>query len=119
VFGWSFAVVAAFSIAGALWPDAIGDYANAALTWIVDNVGWLFVVAAAGFVLFSLYLAFSRYGRIRLSEHDEGPEFSTVSWVAMMFSAGMGVGLIFFGVYEPLAHMSNPAPWLDVRPGTQ
>ena len=61
-----------------------------------------------GFLVFSIYLAFSRYGKIRLGGQDEEPEFSTVSWVAMMFSAGMGIGLMFWGAAEPLSHMAPP-----------
>ena len=57
-----------------------------------------------------LWLAGSRYGRIPLGADDEEPEFKTVSWVAMMFSAGMGIGLMFYGVSEPLTHFISPPP---------
>lgn len=118
VFGVSLALVVVFCIVGALWPASLGNYGNAALMWLVADAGWLFVLAATGFVAFALTLAFSRYGRIPLSRSGEPPEFSTISWVAMMFSAGMGIGLIFFGVQEPVSHTANPAPWLDVQGGT-
>ena len=62
------------------------------------------------FVVFALWLAVSRYGRIPLGRDDEAPEFRTVSWVAMMFSAGMGIGLMFYGVAEPLSHFTSPPP---------
>jgi choline/carnitine/betaine transport len=68
----------------------------------------MFILSTFGFLAFSLYLAFSRYGKVRLGAQDEQPEFSTVSWVAMMFSAGMGIGLMFYGVAEPLSHMGAP-----------
>src|SRR4029450_13859068 len=75
---------------------------------LFTHFGWVFMSAPFGFLVFSFYLAFSRYGRIRLGGEDEQPEFRTVSWVAMMFSAGMGIGLMFYGVAEPLSHMSSP-----------
>ena len=63
--------------------------------------------------------AFGRYGRIPLAQEGEGTEFSTISWVAMMFSAGMGIGLMFFGVYEPVTHMTSPPPFVEAQAGTQ
>ena len=83
------------------------------LNGLIHNGGWAFMLAASGFVVFALWLAFSRYGKITLGEEGEQPEFRTVSWVAMMFSAGMGIGLMFYGVSEPLAALRRrrrPAP---------
>ena len=76
----------------------------------MDNTGWLFVLTASGFVVFVLWLALGRFGSIPLGRDDEEPEFRTISWVAMMFSAGMGIGLMFFGVAEPLTHFATPPP---------
>ena len=73
-------------------------------------MGWLFVLTASAFVLFVIWLAMGRFGDIPLGNDDEEPEFSTVSWIAMMFSAGMGIGLMFFGVSEPLTHFVTPPP---------
>ena len=70
--------------------------------------GWLFVLTSAGFVIFSAYLAISRYGNIKLGPDDSEPEFSTFSWVSMMFATGMGIGLMFWGVAEPLTHLNTP-----------
>ncbi len=72
--------------------------------------GWAFILAATGFVVFALFLAFSRFGKIRLGTDAEKPEFRTVSWIAMMFSAGMGIGLMFFGVNEPLSFFTTAVP---------
>src|SRR5690606_4997093 len=80
------------------------------LDWLLANTGWGFILAATGFVIFGLYLAFSKYGKIPLGADDEEPEFRTSSWIAMMFSAGMGIGLMFFGVSEPLSHFVSPPP---------
>ncbi|TDC89185.1 BCCT family transporter [Saccharopolyspora aridisoli] len=95
---------------GALATDSLSTASSAALTWLIKNTGWGFVLAATGFVVFALFLAFSKYGRIPLGGDDEGPEFRTVSWIAMMFSAGMGIGLMFYGVSEPLSHFVDPPP---------
>jgi choline/carnitine/betaine transport len=74
------------------------------------NTGWLFVLTSSGFVVFVIWLALSRFGNITLGRDDEEPEFNTVSWVAMMFSAGMGIGLMFYGVSEPITHFATPPP---------
>ena len=83
------------------------------LAWITDNLGWIYILSATFFVLFALYLAISKYGKIPLGRDGEKPEYRTISWIAMMFSAGMGIGLMFFGAAEPLAH------YVDAPPGTE
>ncbi|MER7010508.1 BCCT family transporter [Saccharopolyspora sp. NPDC000359] len=95
---------------GAVGTDSLSAASKAALNWLLTNTGWGFVLAATGFVVFALFLAFSKYGRIPLGKDGEKPEFRTVSWIAMMFSAGMGIGLMFFGVSEPLGHFVSPPP---------
>ncbi len=75
---------------------------------ISSNAGWLFVLAVNVFLAFSLYFIVSKLGRIRLGGRDAKPEFSTFAWFAMLFSAGMGIGLLFFSVAEPMTHFSNP-----------
>lgn len=110
VFGVSAVIVVAFIVWGVVSSASLGDVASAVLTGIITAGGWAFVLAASGFVIFSLWLAFSRYGRVPLGRDDEEPEFRTVSWIAMMFSAGMGIGLMFYGVAEPLAHFTSPPP---------
>lgn len=93
---------------GIVDSDSLGAVANTSLDFVISNFGWAYVLAAFGFVVFMLYLAFSRYGNIKLGDDDEEPEFSTRSWIAMMFSAGMGIGLMFYGVAEPLSHFKTP-----------
>jgi choline/glycine/proline betaine transport protein len=75
---------------------------------ITDGVGWWYILVATGFVLFALYCGISRIGTIRLGGDDELPEFGFWAWLAMMFSAGMGIGLVFYGVAEPLSHYVDP-----------
>ncbi|WP_425470974.1 BCCT family transporter [Streptomyces armeniacus] len=110
VFGVTAALTLAFIIWGAVATDSLEDASTSMLDSVMKNAGWAFVLAASGFVVFSLWLAFSRYGKITLGKEGEPPEFKTVSWVAMMFSAGMGIGLMFYGVSEPLTHYTSPPP---------
>jgi choline/carnitine/betaine transport len=117
VFGVAAALVVAFIIWGAASTATLSAVSSAVLAGVMKAGGWAFVLVASGFVVFALWLAFSRYGKIPLGADDEGPEFNTVSWVAMMFSAGMGIGLMFYGVSEPLAHFTSPPPG-TVAPGT-
>jgi choline-glycine betaine transporter len=110
VFGVSAVVALAFVAWGFATPEGLGSASATALEWVETNLGWLFVLLASAFVVFVLWLAAGKYGRIPLGRDDERPEFRTVSWVAMMFSAGMGIGLMFFGVSEPLSHYVSPPP---------
>jgi choline/carnitine/betaine transport len=110
VFGVSAAVSLAFVAWGVLDTASLATTSSDVLTWVMTNTGWLFVLTASLFVLFVLWLAASRYGKVPLGHDNERPEFKTVSWIAMMFSAGMGIGLMFFGVAEPLYHYMSPPP---------
>lgn len=118
VFWISVAITVAFVSWGVLGPESVAAVTGAIFDFVITNLGWVFVLATFGFLAFAVYLAASRYGKIRLGADDEQPEFSTVSWVAMMFSAGMGIGLMFFGVAEPIGHLGAPPHGL-ARPGTQ
>ncbi len=90
-----------------------------AATWITTtafgSLDWFFMLATTTILVLSIYLAFSRFGGIRLSKNNEPPEFSTPSWLAMLFAAGMGTGIMFWGVAEPLTHFLG-APGSE--PGT-
>ncbi|MGV0815962.1 BCCT family transporter [Mycolicibacterium boenickei] len=110
VFGVTALIALGFLVWGFLSTESLSTASTAALNWVMNNAGWLFVLTASGFVVFVVWLALSRYGNIPLGRDDEEPEFRTVSWVAMMFSAGMGIGLMFFGVSEPLSHFVTPPP---------
>jgi choline/carnitine/betaine transport len=110
VFGVTAAIAVGFLVWGFLSTPSLSRVSGAALTWTMENTGWLFVVTSSAFVIFVLWLAVSRFGAIPLGRDDEEPEFRTVSWIAMMFSAGMGIGLMFYGVAEPLSHLVTPPP---------
>ncbi|AZZ83127.1 choline transporter [Gordonia alkanivorans] len=118
VFSVTALIVIAFVAWGLADKDGLNSTSADVLGWITTNLGWLFILSATGFVIFAVFLAVSKYGRIPLGRDDEAPEFRTVSWIAMMFSAGMGIGLMFFGAYEPLFHFVSPPPEIaaeDVR----
>jgi choline/carnitine/betaine transport len=110
VFGVTAAIAVGFLVWGFVSTPSLKTASGAALTWVMGNTGWLFILTASGFVVFVLWLALGRFGAIPLGCDDEEPEFRTVSWVAMMFSAGMGIGLMFYGVAEPLSHLVTPPP---------
>ncbi|WP_232806746.1 BCCT family transporter [Geodermatophilus chilensis] len=109
-----FAIAATMALGFVAWgfvsPTGLGTVSGSLLGWITGNLGWLFVLLASAFVVYVIWLAAGKYGRIPLGRDDERPEFRTVSWVAMMFSAGMGIGLMFYGVAEPLSHYVSPPP---------
>jgi glycine betaine transporter len=108
VFYISVAISVLFVLWGIFFTESLASVAKTVLDYLILSFGWVFTLATFGFLVFVLYLAFSHYGRIRLGQDDDRPEFSTAVWIAMMFSAGMGIGLMFFGVAEPVSHLANP-----------
>ncbi len=116
------AVIVVFVAFALIAPDT----ASSLFAGIQDNVigafGWYYVALVAFFVVFSLWVGFSRYGDIRLGKDEDKPEFSTMSWFALLFAAGMGIGLVFWGVAEPLNHFASPRPGVtgsDIQLGQQ
>ena len=91
-------------------PTNFEATANSMLTWVLTNLGWAFVLFSTIFVIFVIVIAASKFGKIRLGAADEQPEFSNASWIAMMFAAGMGIGLMFYGASEPLAFYRDGVP---------
>lgn len=101
---------------GILAQDNFASFANSLLAFLTTNFGWAYLVSMFIFVVFVLWLAFSKYGKIKLGSDDSVPEYSTLSWFGMLFGAGMGIGLVFWGVAEPISHFVSPAP--GIEPGT-
>ncbi len=110
VFGITAVLSLAFVLWGVISTSSLSDASATGLDWVVTNTGWLFALSSTGFVFFVIWLAASKYGNIPLGADGEEPEFRTISWIAMMFSAGMGIGLMFWGAAEPLAHYLTPPP---------
>ncbi|OFR68958.1 BCCT family transporter [Corynebacterium sp. HMSC078H07] len=102
--------VVAFIIWGISSPDSVSAASSAAFSWAITNAGWLLNITMMMAVFTMTYIGFSRLGRIKLGTDDEEPEFGWFSWVAMMFGAGIGVGIFFYGPSEPLAHYISPPP---------
>lgn len=100
----------AFVVWGFVSPESLGSVAGTLLTGVMDNFGWLFVIAATIFTIFVIVIAVSKFGRIPLGKDDEKPQFKTSSWIAMMFATGMGIGLVFSAVGEPLFFYMSPPP---------
>ncbi|MFF0557619.1 BCCT family transporter [Streptomyces sp. NPDC020472] len=118
VIGIGVTAVVAVVCWAALGGDSFDGASSAALKWVLSNFAWLFVVAADAFLVLCVVIALSRFGRIRLGADDSEPEFTNLAWIAMMFSAGMGIGLMFYGVGEPLTHFLNPPPASGASAGT-
>jgi len=93
---------------GLALPTNFESTANSLFNLFVGKFGWFYLLSMFSFVVFSIWIAFSRYGKIKLGPDDSKPEYSLISWFAMLFSAGMGVGLVFWGVAEPLNHYVSP-----------
>ncbi len=117
VFGVTATVAVAFLAWGFIDTASLSSASGGALSGTMKYLGWLFVLTASGFVVFALWLALGKYGNIPLGRDGDVPEFSTTSWVAMMFSAGMGIGLMFYGVNEPLTFFADTAGFAP--PGTE
>ena len=103
-------IVAAVVGWGLAAPDSFSNFADTAFGWVIDNLGWAFVLGGTIFVAFVIVIALSNFGTIRLGTADERPEFKTTSWIAMMFAAGMGIGLMFYGAAEPLSMYLDGVP---------
>ncbi|MEI3614174.1 BCCT family transporter [Pseudogracilibacillus sp. SO30301A] len=108
VFYISISLSIIFILWGALAPSQLESVATNLQISLQIKFGWLYHLIVGMILLFSIYLAFSKYGKIKLGTDNEKPEYSTFSWFAMLFSAGMGIGLVFWGVAEPLSHYYEP-----------
>ena len=108
VFIISAVLTLALVLFAAIFTGPAGTLFNAVQGWISESVGWFYVLAVAGFVVFVISLALSGFGRIRLGPDHSEPDYTYTSWFAMLFSAGMGIGLMFFGVAEPVMHYVSP-----------
>lgn len=93
---------------GILFPDTLYDVGIKTMTYLTTQFGWIYIGGSFLFVMIMLYFALSKYGDIRLGKDHERPEFSTFSWLGMLFSAGMGTVMLYWGVAEPVYHYMNP-----------
>ena len=108
VFIASALLIVGFIIFGSLFGELAGEVFNQLQSFITHRFRWLFIILMNVTVVFSLYIALSRYGDIRLGHQTEHPEYSLLSWFGMLFSAGIGIGLLYWGTAEPLYHFMSP-----------
>ncbi|WP_202080237.1 glycine betaine uptake BCCT transporter [Caldalkalibacillus salinus] len=108
VFWVSSIVITVLVLIGALLPEVFKDMANAAFGFTTYAFGWFYLISVFVFVLFCLVLAVSKYGRVRLGRDEDRPEYPFFTWIGMLFSAGFGIGLVFWGVAEPMSHFFTP-----------
>ena len=106
-----------FVLWGVFFTENLSAVTSAVLGYALESFGWLYLIATTMFLVFAIFLAFSRLGKIRLGKDDERPEFGRLSWFAMLFAAGMGIGLVFWGVGEPVSHLITP-PYGMAEPGS-
>ncbi|WP_373599117.1 BCCT family transporter [Paraclostridium bifermentans] len=116
VFKISLVLTSMVVLFGLISPDMFREASNKGFNLIVSNFNWVYLIVMLALVGFAAFLAFSKYGNIRLGKDTDRPEFSNLSWFSMLFGAGMGIGLVFFGAAEPLKHMVSP---IGVAPGSQ
>ncbi len=117
VFWTSVGISAVFVAWAVLFTDNLNKVTTASLNWVTGSFGWLYLVVTLGILVFLVFLAFSPYGDIRLGKDSDRPEFTTVTWLAMILSAVMGIGLVSYGVAEPISHLASPPHGL-AEPGT-
>jgi choline/glycine/proline betaine transport protein len=98
-----------------LFPGPIGEVFGAGREWIVTRLGWFFILGVTSWLIFLIWLAASRHGKLRLGSDDDRPQYGNLSWFAMLFAGGIGTVLMFWGVAEPISHFSNP-PVAGVEP---
>lgn len=110
VFWPAASIILVFVAYALIAPQSAEQLFSGLQSMIVRNFSWYYVLIAALFVFFALWMGFSRFGDIKLGKDDDEPEFSIMSWLALLFAAGMGIGLVFYGVSEPLSHFASPRP---------
>ena len=102
-------------IFASIFPEKAATLFQSSNAWIIQDVGWFYLLCVGIFVVFLFLLAASPLGRVRLGPDDSVPDYKFSTWVAMLFSGGMGIGIVFYGVAEPITHFSHPP---DAGPGT-
>ncbi len=104
-------------IYGYVANDTLVAVSDLIMNWVSDKFGWLYVLSVFFFMFFLLWLAFSKYGKIKLGDDDEKPKYSNFNWFAMLFCGGTGIGLVFWSIAEPLSHYVSPPE--NIEAGTR
>lgn len=109
-------VIVLFVLYATIFPGNATDLFGVVQSNVIKWFGWYYVAAVALFVIFALWIGLSRHGDIKLGQDEDKPEFSLISWFSLLFAAGMGIGMVFFGVAEPLNHFTSPRPGVTGSP---
>ena len=116
VFIFSLILTGIIVVVGIFLPDRFNYISTKLFNALVDKFSPMYLLLMLGIFAFSIYLACSKYGDIKLGKENDKPEFSNIVWFSMLFGAGMGIGLVFFGAWEPMSHFANP---LNAQPGSE
>jgi len=116
VFVWTLMIAIGIIIFGAVYSSILGEISGAFMSWVSHYFGWLYILSIVIFIGFCLWIAFSKYGKVKLGKDNDKPEFSKFSWYAMLFCGSTGIGLVFWSIAEPLSHYA--APPVGIEPGT-
>lgn len=116
VFFWTLLIAIGVIIFGAAYSSILGEISGKFMSWVSHYFGWLYILSIVAFIGFCVWIAMSKYGKIKLGKDDDKPEFSTFSWYAMLFCGSTGIGLVFWSIVEPLSHYA--APPVGIEPGT-
>lgn len=110
VFWYAVVICIAIVLWGALAPENLNELTVSATTFIYDHFGWFYIFVIVAMISFCIYMMFSRFGKVKLGKEKDKPEFSLLAWFAMLFSAGMGIGLMFFTTAETISHAFISSP---------
>ena len=113
---WTFIIAIGVIIFGAVYSRTLAEWSSALMSWVSHYFGWLYILSIVAFIGFCVWMALSKYGKIKLGKDTDKPEFSTFSWYAMLFCGSTGIGLVFWSIAEPLSHYA--APPVGIEPGT-
>lgn len=115
-----FIISVAFSLLviayGFVFHKQLGEISGSIMSWVSARFGWLYILVVFGLIIFLGYIAFSKYGKIKLGDEDDKPEYSNFSWFSMLFCGSTGIGLVFWSIAEPLSHYVSPPE--GIEPGT-
>lgn len=118
VFVWTLIIALAVIGFGAYYSNVLGEVSGVLMSWVSDKFGWLYIWAVFGFIVFLAWLCMSKYGKIKLGDENDKPEFSTFSWYSMLFCGSTGIGLVFWSIAEPLSHYAAPPVGGGILPGS-
>ena len=116
VFVWTLVIALCVIVFGAVYSSTLGEIAGQFMSWVSYYFGWLYILSIVAFIGFCIWMAVGKWGNIKLGKEDDRPEFSTFSWLAMLFCGSTGIGLVFWSIAEPLSHYV--APPSGIEPGT-